>query len=47
MEKKIEETIISRYGLQPLPQQPSRVQSGGGSSDTFPSPLGQCHNEKL
>ena len=46
LEKKIEETI-RRYGLQPLPQQPSRVQSGGGSSDTFPSPLGQCHNEKL
>jgi len=30
------EKLKSQYGLQPLPQQPSRVQSGGGSLDTFP-----------
>jgi len=42
----LDEKFKSRYGLQPLPQQPSTVQSGGGSLDTFPPTLGQCHNEK-
>ena len=45
-EEKFEEKLNRRFGLQPLPQQPSRVQSGGGSLDTFPPTLGQCHNEK-
>jgi hypothetical protein len=44
--KLVAEKLKSQYGLQPLPQQPSRVQSGGGSLDTFPPTLGQCHNEK-
>lgn len=44
--KLVAEQLKSQYGLQPLPQQPSRVQSGGGSLDTFPPTLGQCHNEK-
>ena len=42
----VAEKLKSQYGLQPLPQQPSTVQSGGGSLDTFPPTLGQCHNEK-
>jgi hypothetical protein len=45
-EEKFEEKLNRRYGFQPLPQQPSTVQSGGGSLDTFPPTLGQCHNEK-